>query len=349
MPITGAYGGIIGADNVPSPAKKVTQVNASGCFNRTMPTATVVVVAGGGGGSQGGGGAGGVLVVACHPLPASAVPVTIGAGGADTPGQGPIGAPGTDTTFGSATPLTAQGGMGGGGGNSNPVAFGPQNPIAPQYAGGLFGSGGGSGGTNPAQGGRGRHPNPFGGCNPVYEGSPGSSASGSGTGGGGGADDTGYGKATAGGGEAARGGRGRDLTPLGVPTCIADCGFVGGGGGGRTPAHPSNPHSLMFPVTDFSSHNGKLAQGGGGRGQTGIPSLACAGCTPGGATTGTANTGGGGGAGGYPGADPFPADFRGRAGGSGTVIVIEDVAGSSANSGIYNMKEQYICVKSSRW
>ena len=27
MPITGAYGGIIGADNVPSPAKKVTQVN----------------------------------------------------------------------------------------------------------------------------------------------------------------------------------------------------------------------------------------------------------------------------------------------------------------------------------
>ena len=38
-----------------------------------------------------------------------------------------------------------------------------------------------------------------------------------------------------------------------------------------------------------------------------------------------------------------------KAGGSGTVIVIECVAGSSANSGIYNMKEQYVCVKSSRW
>ena len=340
MPITGAYGGIIGADNVPSPAKKVTQVNSSGCFNRTMPTGTVVVVAGGGGGSQGAGGAGGVLVVACHPLPASAVPVTIGAGGGDQPAQGPIGNHGTDTTFGSATPLTAQGGMGAGGANSNPVA-----PIA----GGTHGSGGGSGGCNPAQGGKGRHQSSYGGCAPAYEGSPGSSMSGAGTGGGGGADDTGYGRATAGGGEQARGGRGRDLTPLGVPTCIGDCGFVGGGGGGKTPAHPSNPHSLMFPVTDFSSHVGKTADGGGGRGQAGVPSLACAGCTPGGATAGTANTGGGGGAGGYPGAAPFPADFRGRAGGSGTVIVIEDVAGSSANSGIYNMKEQYICVKSSRW
>ena len=105
----------------------------------------------------------------------------------------------------------------------------------------------------------------------------------------------------------------------------------------------------MLPLTDQASHVGKRAKGGGGNGQVGIPSVACAGCTPGGATAGTANTGGGGGAGGYPGSAPFPADFRGRAGGSGTVIVIEDVAGSSANSGIYNMKEQYICVKSSRW
>ena len=146
MPITGAYGGIIGADNVHSPSKKVTQVNSSGCFNRTMPTATVVVVAGGGGGSQGAGGAGGVLVVACHPLPASAVPVTIGAGGGDQPAQGPIGNHGTDTTFGSATPLTAQGGMGAGGANSNPVA-----PIA----GGTHGSGGGSGSSGGSGGSRG--------------------------------------------------------------------------------------------------------------------------------------------------------------------------------------------------
>ena len=57
---------------------------------------------------------------------------TIGGGGADITTQGPIGNHGTDTTFGSATPLTAQGGMGSGGGNSNPVL-----PIA----GGTHGSG----------------------------------------------------------------------------------------------------------------------------------------------------------------------------------------------------------------
>ena len=53
-------GGIIGADNTPSPTKKITTFTSNGCFNRTESTAQVVVVAGGGGGSYGGAGPGGV-------------------------------------------------------------------------------------------------------------------------------------------------------------------------------------------------------------------------------------------------------------------------------------------------
>ena len=58
--VTSLNGGIIGADNTPSPTKKITTFTSNGCFNRTVPTAQVVVVAGGGGGSYGGAGAGGV-------------------------------------------------------------------------------------------------------------------------------------------------------------------------------------------------------------------------------------------------------------------------------------------------
>ena len=68
--VTSLNGGIIGADNTPSPTKKITTFTSNGCFNRTVPTAQVVVVAGGGGGSYGGGGAGGVYVTGTdHPLP----------------------------------------------------------------------------------------------------------------------------------------------------------------------------------------------------------------------------------------------------------------------------------------
>ena len=42
------------------------------------------------------------------------------------------------------------------------------------------------------------------------------------------------------------GGMGRDLTSIGVPTCLGDCGFFGGGGQERTSSgHPSNPSSTM--------------------------------------------------------------------------------------------------------
>ena len=52
--VTSLNGGIIGADNTPSPSKKITTFTSNGCFNRTETTAQVVVVAGGGGGSYGG-------------------------------------------------------------------------------------------------------------------------------------------------------------------------------------------------------------------------------------------------------------------------------------------------------
>ena len=95
-------GGIIGADNTPSPTKKITTFTSNGCFNRTATTA--------GGGSAGVGGAGGVYVTGTdHPLPSDAVPVTVGAGGAAAAANGPLGAHGNNSVFGSASdPVTAK-------------------------------------------------------------------------------------------------------------------------------------------------------------------------------------------------------------------------------------------------
>ena len=61
MPITGANGGLIGADNTPAAAGDpcATAVTSTGCYSPTSTTATVIVVAGGGGAGTGGGGAGG--------------------------------------------------------------------------------------------------------------------------------------------------------------------------------------------------------------------------------------------------------------------------------------------------
>ena len=114
--VTSLNGGIIGADNTPSPTKKITTFTSNGCFNRTVPTAQVVVVAGGGGGSYGGGGAGGIVVTCTdHPLPDSAVPVTVGAGGTRAPDNGCLGGEGNNSVFAtSSDPITAKKGMGGG-------------------------------------------------------------------------------------------------------------------------------------------------------------------------------------------------------------------------------------------
>ena len=69
----------------------------------------------------------------------------------------------------------------------------------------------------------------------------------------------------------------------------------------------------------------------------------------GGGGGGGSHSGGGGGGARYPGSSPFPEDKTGGNGGSGIVIVLECVAGSSAKSGIYSMAEQYVHAKRSSW
>ena len=146
------------------------------------------------------------------------------------------------------------------------------------------------------------------------------------------------------------GGMGRDLTPIGVPTCLGDCGFFGGGGQAGSQGHPSNPSSTMRALTDLSSFLGKRQRGGGGAGIQGDPTIITVCCYKSSSrTAGVANTGGGGGGGRYPGSAPFPVDKKGGAGGSGVVIVLECVGGSSAKSGIYKMSEQYVHAKRSSW
>ena len=339
--VTSLNGGIIGADNTPSPTKKITTFTSNGCFNRTVPTAQVVVVAGGGGGSYGGAGAGGVYVTGTdHPLPSDAVPVTVGAGGSQSDTNGGLGGHGNDSVFATACdPITALKGMGGGGQNPN--------PVGPLESG--FGSGGGAGFCNPGEGGHGTHPGSFGGCSPVYQGSPGG-RTGNRSGGGGGACNLGQGMGNSGTEGGSNGGMGRDLTPIGVPTCLGDCGFFGGGGQAGSSGHPSNPSSTMRALTDKSSFLGKRQRGGGGAGIQGDPTIITVCCYKSSTNApGAANTGGGGGGGRYPGSAPFPVDKKGGAGGSGVVIVLECVGGSSAKSGIYSMAEQYVHRKRSSW
>ena len=77
-----ANGGIIGTDNDPTMAVKITSFTSSGTFNGNDSACNLLVVAGGGGGAYAGGGAGGYRAINPHPLPSSPVTVTIGAGGA---------------------------------------------------------------------------------------------------------------------------------------------------------------------------------------------------------------------------------------------------------------------------
>ena len=90
-----ANGGIIGPLQTPINGNLITQFTAPGTFTPIKTTADVLVVAGGGGGgwNSGGGGAGGVVFTPAHPLPASPVSVTVGAGGSK--GLAPGSAPGS--------------------------------------------------------------------------------------------------------------------------------------------------------------------------------------------------------------------------------------------------------------
>ena len=133
-------------------AQQITTFNSSGTFTAQPQTtnAWVLALAGGGGGGNGGGsggGAGGHLEVPSHPLPLSPVPVTVGGGGYGGPpdptgGFYPLtkGGKGSNTIFGSAAPLTAIGGGGGGRGVSGTPAVGEPG-------------GSGAGGYGPANGG----------------------------------------------------------------------------------------------------------------------------------------------------------------------------------------------------
>jgi fibronectin-binding autotransporter adhesin len=104
---------------------------SGGSFTWTKPNALtstdLLVLAGGGGGGGsyvgGGGGAGGLIQESSYSLSADTYAITIGAGGAGSPGHGGKGTNGGNTTFGGS--LTAIGGGGGGacncssGGNRN--------------------------------------------------------------------------------------------------------------------------------------------------------------------------------------------------------------------------------------
>ena len=331
----GGNGGIIGASNVPTaanPNAQVTDITSSGCFNRTGTTATVIVVGGGGGGAQAGGGAGGVLVTECHPLPASTVPVTIGAGGAGRPDPAPYADPGTSgnaSVFGSATPLTANGGGGGGGNRGN----------------------GGGGGNETAA------PNPPGGTQSVFgtagQGYNGGSGCGfQQAGGGGGAGQAGGSVAAFGG----HGGSGRNLNPYGVPVCIGTGGIIGGGGGGALAqfGDGDNACANCSAGPKGQVHDGpyspteQYAAGGiGGGGQGGVKRAICSGGIFFAPANGTANTGGGGG-GDNAGYDNGPGVAG--TGGSGRVIVVEPgVAAGTVGDGVYSMQAQFNAKAASRW
>ena len=330
MPITGANGGLIGADNTPAAAGDpcATAVTSTGCYSPTSTTATVIVVAGGGGAGTGGGGAGGVVVVACHPLPTSNVPVTIGAGGAASTTVSANN--GSDSVFGSTTPITAKGGGGAGGSNSC------------SHKGKDGGSGGGGGDDGSNQPGAAVTTN-HGSSRAGFAGGKGDHGTGGGGGGAGGS-----------GGKRGVAGFGRTLVPLGVPECIGEKGFVGGGGSGWNYNYGECASlavvSACRTVTPYArvpyAVNGAACvggMGGGGAADAGrIPNRhpSTPSCAVTNATAGVANTGGGGGSGKGAGAA--------QAGGSGVVIVLTPAA-ATLNSGVYNIKEQYAAVRGSRW
>jgi hypothetical protein len=144
------------------------------------------------------------------------------------------------------------------------------------------------------------------------------------------------------------------LLPLGVPTCIGEKGFVGGGGAGWDYGFGSDACNAIVSacrtVTPYSrvphavqGHQFVGGFGGGGNADAGRaphrhPSTPA--CAVTNASAGSANTGGGGGSG--------KGASTSQAGGSGVVFVI--YAGTATiNSGIYSIKEQYSAIRGSRW
>lgn len=198
---SGVNGGVKGVVNEPTAQPEVihniTSTNPS--FSLTYGKAAncdVALIGGGGAGRGGtgeGGGAGVVSFTPAHPLPASAFPITIAAGGS---GSRPNshGEDGGSTTLGASSPLSAS--FGGGGSRSAPTGSGggdasggPQgnNGGSPgPYKGGGGGAGGnGSGPPNGAGGNGAAIPSTFGNApSPIFNSTFGLTFCGGGVGGG---------------------------------------------------------------------------------------------------------------------------------------------------------------------
>jgi hypothetical protein len=147
------------------------------------------------------------------------------------------------------------------------------------------------------------------------------------------------------------------LLPLGVPKCMVDNGFAGGGGGGfdSSVGDEGGANAVLLDdacaarvrtanrnsPTAINNSGFKGGMGGGGDAAVktpfGHPSTPNTNASVG--TAGFANTGGGGGANNNDGA---------VAGGSGAIIVVQCGAATIKN-GIYNVKEHYAAVRASRW
>jgi hypothetical protein len=285
----------------------ITSPNPAFAVNSGVTTVTVMVIAGGGAGNQGGGGAGGLRIISNHPVPSSPFPITIGAGGARTPDATNSG---TNSIFGSATPITSTGGGGGGG------------------CGGSCGKSGGSGGGStstpgvPVAGGTGNSP-PF----SPPQGNPGGNSSsfvGSGGGGSGGAGSNVSAFPALGG----AGGAGTNTAPTfgAAPQPYypakspgpTNAFFAGGGGGGG---------SINTPVG---------GTGGGGSGLSAPPASF--------AQDGDTNSGSGGG-GNYG----LGAGNAGN-GGSGMVIVKQPATSPSITApGVWSLSDVYDYRKSGKW
>ena len=264
-------------------------------------TVQYLVVGGGGGGGNsngGGGGAGGFRMASCFTAPATAYPITVGAGGNGQPAPSAACDPAPNTgSSGSNTIFSSITSAGGGGGGSG-LNTGPGNDA-------LAGGSGGGGGTNDGCGGAGNTPpvNPSQGNSGGDGGGPGSGIPYQGGGGGGGAaacgSDVSPSPQTAG-----PGGAGSPAAPIfgtapqpfyianGPANGASACGQFAGGGGGGSGSTPSTP----------------AGSGGVGGGANGTNSSSTG-------TAGTTNTGGGGGGGknnpGGPGGN----------GGSGIVLI----------------------------
>ena len=166
-------GGVFGVANAPADLPEVIHniTSTNGSFQLTYAKAAncdVALVGGGGAGKGGVGEAGGgaqVTFTPGHPLPGSAFPITIAAGGSGNGGDGAV------TTLGASSPLSASFGAGGsrdaptgsGGGDGTGGPAGNNGGSPGPYRGGGGGAGGnGSGPPNGAGGNGAAIPSAFG-------------------------------------------------------------------------------------------------------------------------------------------------------------------------------------------